>query len=75
LHLSLSSVPDVCRSHLGKFGLSGESTLLPIGLLSGGQRSRLVLARMAWREPHIYMLDEPTNHCAWPVRMEAEFGI
>lgn len=51
------------NSHLGKFGLSGESTLLSIGLLSGGQRSRLVLARMAWREPHMYLLDEPTNHC------------
>lgn len=50
------------RSHLGKFGLVGDSTLLPIGLLSGGQRSRLVLARMAWREPHVYLLDEPTNH-------------
>lgn len=33
-----------------------------IETLSGGQKSRVVLAELAWAEPHILFLDEPSNH-------------
>lgn len=50
------------RGHLGAFGLGGRPAVQQIASLSGGQRARLVLARLAWEEPHLLVLDEPTNH-------------
>jgi hypothetical protein len=41
-----------CRRHLGKFGLIGDLTLMQIGNLSGGQKSRLAFAIITWKEPH-----------------------
>lgn len=50
------------RAHLGSMGLSGDRALQPIYTLSGGQKSRLVLAWITFTKPHLLMLDEPTNH-------------
>ncbi|KAK8875749.1 ATP-binding cassette sub- F member 1 [Tritrichomonas musculus] len=50
------------RSQLGKFGISGEQSLQPIQSLSGGQKTRVVLAACAMMMPHVLMLDEVTNN-------------
>ena len=50
------------RAHLGKFGISGESALQPIGSFSGGQKARLSLSCIMLSRPHILLFDEPTNH-------------
>ncbi len=50
------------RAHLGRFGLSGDLGLNEISTLSGGQKSRLVFAWMAFTNPHLMVLDEPENH-------------
>jgi len=50
------------RSHLGSYGVQGQMALQTIRTLSGGQKSRVVFAVMAMRQPHFLMLDEPTNH-------------
>jgi len=50
------------RSFLGKFGLMGDLPLQPLKTLSGGQKSRVVLASILYCRPHILVLDEPTNH-------------
>jgi ATP-binding cassette subfamily F protein 1 len=50
------------RTFLGRFGLKGKTQTLLIAQLSGGQKSRLVLADIALRYPHVLFLDEPTNH-------------
>lgn len=52
--------PQLARTHLGAFGLSGDIALRTINTLSGGQKSRLVFAILAWKKPHILLLDEPT---------------
>lgn len=50
------------RSHLGRYGLSGDLAVRIIKTLSGGQKSRVVFAQMAWKKPHLLLLDEPSNH-------------
>ncbi len=46
----------------GCFGFSGDETAKRCRLLSGGERARLVLARMLYDPPNFLVLDEPTNH-------------
>ncbi len=50
------------RNFLGRFGLAGENDERPVGGFSGGEKSRLALALLAWQKPHLLLLDEPTNH-------------
>jgi len=54
--------PLQIRSHLGSFGVSGDMALQPIYTLSGGQKSRVALAKITWTKPHALLLDEPSNH-------------
>ena len=50
------------RRHLGAFGITGMIGLQKLELLSGGQKSRVAFACLSLTNPHILVLDEPSNH-------------
>lgn len=50
------------RNFLGSWGFSGSSIFRPVSQLSGGEKARLVLAKLALQKPALLVLDEPTNH-------------
>ncbi len=50
------------RGFCARFGITGEMVYHKVGSLSGGERSRVVLARIAALNVNVLILDEPTNH-------------
>ncbi|KAF2120880.1 P-loop containing nucleoside triphosphate hydrolase protein [Lophiotrema nucula] len=50
------------RRHLGAFGITGMTGLQKMEILSGGQKSRVAFACLSLSNPHILVLDEPSNH-------------
>jgi ATPase subunit of ABC transporter with duplicated ATPase domains len=50
------------RTLCGVFGFSGDDIEKPCRILSGGEKARLVLAKMLYDPPNFLVLDEPTNH-------------
>lgn len=59
---SRSMSEEEARSYLGRFLFSADDVFKTIGLLSGGERSRVALAKLVLEAPNVLVLDEPTNH-------------
>ncbi|WP_428376336.1 energy-dependent translational throttle protein EttA [Lichenicoccus sp.] len=59
IYLGKRAVPS--RAYVGAFNFKGADQQKKVGILSGGERNRVHLAKMLRRESNVILLDEPTN--------------
>ncbi|RAM59907.1 ABC transporter [Mesotoga sp. SC_4PWA21] len=50
------------RKYIGRFGFPGDDVFKPVPSLSGGERTKLALAKLILSKPNVLVMDEPTNN-------------
>ncbi len=61
LDAGMGSIAET-RSFLARYGFRGDDVFKDVGVLSGGERSRVAIAILSLSKAHFLLLDEPTNH-------------
>ncbi len=68
-------LPAEGRSYLARFLFVGDIVFQPVSTLSGGERNRLILAKLLLTQANVLVLDEPTNHLDIPAREALEQAL
>lgn len=61
-------LPAETRNYLARYGFQGDQVFDRVATLSGGERGRLALAKLALSDANLLLLDEPTNHLDLPTQ-------
>lgn len=69
------ATPNELRSFLAKFLFTGDDIFKVVAALSGGERSRVALAKLIYSRANVLVLDEPTNHLDIPSREALERAL
>jgi len=59
---SADLIPGEARNVLARFLFTGDDVYKSVTALSGGEKNRLILAKLMLKKPNVLVLDEPTNH-------------
>lgn len=70
LALYENAMDQEMRAFLGRFQIQGADALKPMMLLSGGQKSRVAFAALAYKKPHVIVLGKKSQGCSfcWSLR-------
>ena len=63
-----SMLPAEVRNYLARYLFMGDDVFRKVNTLSGGERGRLALAKLALSDANLLLLDEPTNHLDLPTQ-------
>lgn len=75
LSAGMAMTRQQARAFMGRFLFTGDEIYKPIGVLSGGERARVALAKLSCMPTNVLVLDEPTNHLDYLAREALETGL
>lgn len=67
--------PGPLRSFLARFGFTGEDVFKKVVALSGGEKTKVCLARLLYHPANLVIMDEPTNHLDMSAREALETAL
>ena len=73
--VDLTADAETLRSFLARFGFSGDDVLKRVSALSGGEKTKVCLARLLYYPANFIIMDEPTNHLDLPAREALETAL